>query len=294
VIAFPFRVRRELAVDFVSRPGVPVSSTTSIRFRFGDETALTVGAISHAAGTTGRFSIRCLVSHASSAPINLTVGSPNNPRAPKYLARAEPSRRTRPCDESLSSLTFDVCVEPSDEVWVNITNALASKRLTVHDIEVERLPESDMRPMTPSIEAEVMLGKAVPVWPYMVLSGRSPGRKRAMGRWAPLMRVRCWEIADKIDDLEFVPAGGSLLSGRLGIVFARSTGPFPLRILAIRFGPVAFNSKPFPVANMHMFPMGGRATLMALRVRCHSAPKTSPDSGIEHEPGSESTEFRIN
>jgi hypothetical protein len=191
-------------------------------------------------------------------------------------------------------LTFDVCVEPSDEVWVNITNALASKRLTVHDIEVERLPESDMRPMTPSIEAEVMLGKAVPVWPYMVLSGRSPGRKRAMGRWAPLMRVRCWEIADKIDDLEFVPDGGSLLSRRLGIVFARSTGPFPLRILAIRFGPVAFNSKPFPVANMHMFPMGGRATLMALRVRCHSAPKTSPDSGIEHEPGSESTEFRIN
>jgi hypothetical protein len=41
---------------------------------------------------------------------------------------------------------------------------------------------------------------------------------------------------------------------------------------------------------MHMFPMGGRATLMALRVRRHSAPKTSPNSGIEHEPGFESTE----
>jgi hypothetical protein len=39
-----------------------------------------------------------------------------------------------------------------------------------------------------------------------------------------------------------------------------------------------------------MFPIGGRATLMALRVRRHCAPKTSPDSGIEHEPGSESTE----
>ena len=272
VIAFPFRIRRELAVDFVSRPGLPATSFPSIRFRFGDETTLDVGALSHTAQIAGRFSIRCIASSASSAPINLTIRSANDPAAPKYLPRAETLPRERPDSEELTALTFDVTVEPDGEVLVEITNALTSRRLTVHAIEVERLPESDTRPMTPSIEAEVNSGREAPLWPFMVLSDRSPGRKRALGRGARLMRVRCWEIAGGSGDLEFVREAGSLLRGRLGIVVARSAGRVPFRVLAVRVGPFAFNSKPFPGADMHLLAMGGPATLKALRVRRHGAP----------------------
>ncbi len=273
VIAFPLRMRRELAIDFVSRHGLPASSFPSIRFRFGDETALDVGALSHTAQIAGRFSIRCIASNASSAPINLIIHSAEVSAVAKYLPRAEALPRAEPDREALVTLTFDVRVEPDDAVRIEIRNALAGRQLTVHAIEVERLSDSDTRPMTPSIDAEVRSGGTVPVWPFMTLSDRSPGRKRALAQRACVMRVQGQEIAGETIDFEFVREAGSPLKSRLGIVLARGAGRVPFRILAVRIGPLAFNNKSFSGANMHLLALGGPATLKALRVRQHGDAK---------------------